>query len=608
MSEFNLLQDIIFFSSTFRDFQEARQKILLNFQGSKIRVEAMEHFSPTAKPAIKTCLTKLEECQIYMLVIGHTYGTIDDATGKSYTELEYDHAVKLLKEGKLKDIWVFKPTGKYQPESQYIDTESDKIKKLKEFREKVCKYHTPGWYDSLDDLSSKIVTTCFRSFAEFAIPILTKSGVQNSIKRTRMPEGQTIGFVDGIKPLTLNPQQKEKLELEMNEMNKILQGIGKEELTTIDLKSITIMGNYYYTIKKYDKAIEMYNLVLKEFPDDARALNNKGSALRGRENREEALKLFKRAAELDQNYTDPRVNMGGILSELDRPNEALSMLEEVYQKEKPDFTLLLNLGYTYSKLGNYVRAHELYDEAEKLAHNDTQILLNIAVLYQSERNYEKSIEYSNRILELDPDHVGGLETKGSSLIDSGQLNFGIYYLDRALKIDPNEEAALVNLALAYRRLHDFGEIRGWVIDLVEMYSERALKINKDDIMALDHMGWVYAHCKSYSKALEFFEESLKMNPKYVGTIMDKAMALGDMRDTDNAIKCVDSLEPEKNSDWQIMLIKYQIFNKAGRREDAIKELEKVQAIKPMWRFFSGPLFRRINWFGIDSKEKEKQDG
>ena len=102
MVEINLIKDVVFFSSTFRDFQEARQKILLGFQNLDIKVEAMEHFDASSTPLKEECLRRLEESQVYLLVVGEMYGSIDSETELSYTELEYNKAVELKKQNKIK--------------------------------------------------------------------------------------------------------------------------------------------------------------------------------------------------------------------------------------------------------------------------------------------------------------------------------------------------------------------------------------------------------------------------------------------------------------------------------------------------------------------------
>lgn len=399
--------------------------------------------------------------------------------------------------------------------------------------------------------------------------------------------------------MTLSKEEKEKLELEIHEMNKILKGLGKDVLKSeyIDVKSITLIGNYYYTTNQFEKAKDMYDLILKEFPDDTRALNNKASALRREKEREEALELYKKASEIDPDYTDPKVNMGGILSELGRASEALPILEEVYRKEKPDYVLLLNLGFTHSKLGNYPEAHEFYEKAEKLDSHDIQILLNIATLYQAENNYLKAIEFSEKILKMEPEHISALVTKGSSLMESRQMLLGIYFLEKVIKIDPKEEVALVNLALAYRRLHDFGIPRRWYADLVELYAEKALAITDDDFMALDHLGWVMNRCESYDRAFELFEKALRSKPNNTGILLDKVDALLRVDRNDEALEIVNRIieldKPKRDVD--ILRIKYNLLLDMKKQSDAelfVKELEEklspdqIEYVKKPGRVFT----------------------
>lgn len=157
MSEVNLLKDIVFFSSTFRDFKEAREQILLSFQGLDIHVETMEHFDASATPLRDECLRRVANSQVYLLVIGEMYGTIDEESGKSYTELEYECAYDLKNRGLLKDIWVFKSTDKYAPKPEHKDVDQEKIEKLKKFKKTVCTRHSPKHYNNLDDLRALIM-------------------------------------------------------------------------------------------------------------------------------------------------------------------------------------------------------------------------------------------------------------------------------------------------------------------------------------------------------------------------------------------------------------------------------------------------------------------
>jgi len=604
VDEVNLLKDVVFFSSTFRDFQEARQKILLGFQNLTIKVEAMEHFDATKTPVKTECLRRLNESQVYLLVLGEMYGSVDPETDLSYTELEYDLAIDLEKKGKIKDLWIFKPTNKYTPLPEHKDIDEEKKEKLKIFRIKVCANHTPKYYDNLDDLRAQIYARCYNSLKKIAEPLLLQSGISaEGIRKSGRPEETVVKFVHELKPLSLSAEEKEKLDKQINEMNKILKAIGKNELKTdvIDVKSVTLIGNYYYANEQFEKAIEMYDLVLKHFPDDIRALNNKGSALRGEKEREEAAKLWRRAIELDPNYTDPVVNLGGVLSELGKPKEALEILDPVYKKEKDnaDMALLLNLGLAHSRIGNFELAHDFYGKAEKLSPKEVQVLTNISTLYQSESNYQKAIEYADKILDIEPNNANALTTKGSCYMESYNLIRGLFYLNNSLKYAPKELVTLVNLALCYRRLHDFGIPKRWYADWVELYAEKALTIKDDDFMALTHLGWVMNRCQSYDKALEFFKKALRSKPNHTGILLDKVDALLHVDRNNEALEIVNRIiELEKPElDVDILRIKYNLLLDMKKQSEAelfAKELEeKLSAEQIKYVKKPGRVFTRM---------------
>ncbi len=54
----------------------------------------MEEFGASSETPIDSCLRRLRECDLFIGILGHRYGTVHPS-GKSYTELEYDEAGRL---------------------------------------------------------------------------------------------------------------------------------------------------------------------------------------------------------------------------------------------------------------------------------------------------------------------------------------------------------------------------------------------------------------------------------------------------------------------------------------------------------------------------------
>lgn len=84
----------IFVSSTYEDmipYREAVSEALTSIEHLPI---GMEHFVSTPDRPLDVCLTDVRRCQLYIVLVGMRYGSIDEDSGKSFTELEYEEAVK----------------------------------------------------------------------------------------------------------------------------------------------------------------------------------------------------------------------------------------------------------------------------------------------------------------------------------------------------------------------------------------------------------------------------------------------------------------------------------------------------------------------------------
>src|SRR5438309_1798053 len=87
-------ETIVFLSSTFRDLEPQRAVLKLALESSGYRVFGMELFTASTNHSLDTCLGALDQSHIYIGVIGEYYGSCPPGFKKSYTQLEYERAVK----------------------------------------------------------------------------------------------------------------------------------------------------------------------------------------------------------------------------------------------------------------------------------------------------------------------------------------------------------------------------------------------------------------------------------------------------------------------------------------------------------------------------------
>ena len=155
----------IFISSTYEDLKKERQALLgVALENNFIPV-GMEQFhaAPTSQWNIITKM--IDECDFYLLVIGGRYGSIDEETGISYTEKEYNYAKT---KGMPVLVLIKESSAITESEKDTGDDKYEKMKRLDEFRERVK--NDRNTVDFFTDINSlKYVTSpTFRNAINYA--------------------------------------------------------------------------------------------------------------------------------------------------------------------------------------------------------------------------------------------------------------------------------------------------------------------------------------------------------------------------------------------------------------------------------------------------------
>lgn len=90
----------VFVSSTYTDLIEERQAAVEAILDAGHIPAGMELFKAGNESQLKTIYKWIDESDVYMLILGGRYGTVEPKSEKSYTQLEYEYALS-------KDIPVF---------------------------------------------------------------------------------------------------------------------------------------------------------------------------------------------------------------------------------------------------------------------------------------------------------------------------------------------------------------------------------------------------------------------------------------------------------------------------------------------------------------------
>ncbi len=83
----------VFISSTYTDMIEERQAAVEAILSAGHIPAGMELFSAGNESQLEVIQRWIDESDVYMLILGGRYGSIEPKTGKSYIHLEYEYAI-----------------------------------------------------------------------------------------------------------------------------------------------------------------------------------------------------------------------------------------------------------------------------------------------------------------------------------------------------------------------------------------------------------------------------------------------------------------------------------------------------------------------------------
>jgi len=132
----------VFVSSTYTDLINERQAAVEAILKSGHIPAGMELFAAGNKSQMETIHRWIDESDIFMLILGARYGSLDPQSGKSYTQMEYEYAVNTAKPFFAVVLTDSAIDRKVQEEGKGV-LESENPKLLKEFKSivtsKICR-------------------------------------------------------------------------------------------------------------------------------------------------------------------------------------------------------------------------------------------------------------------------------------------------------------------------------------------------------------------------------------------------------------------------------------------------------------------------------------
>lgn len=312
------------------------------------------------------------------------------------------------------------------------------------------------------------------------------------------------------------------------------------KLGRVGADAVLVRAGALMATGKTADARKLLETFVKAFPGDARGQEKLGRCYLVEKKPKEALHAFSNALEADPKRITPLILSAQVLLAQKRTDEAISRTEAHIAKAGESAGARELLGQLYLAKGDRDRAKKELERAIELDPNAAEAYVLLARLHEGPDAFKQALADLDRSLQKRPRYLQAWMLKGALYTALGQVDEANAAYRKVLEIDPNNVAALNDLAWNLVE-------QGGNVDEALKFAEKAVGLAPKTATVNDTLGWIYVKKGVYLKAashLELAVETLSNNPA-VHYHLGKAYAgLGEKKKAAASLKKALSLSPK----------------------------------------------------------------
>ncbi|OHB78022.1 MAG: hypothetical protein A2Z25_05005 [Planctomycetes bacterium RBG_16_55_9] len=141
---------------------------------------------------------------------------------------------------------------------------------------------------------------------------------------------------------------------------------------------------------------------------------------------------------------------------------------------------------------------------------------NQGTAYAEEAQYDRAIYYLTKAIELNPSYAAAYNNRGFAYAELHEYEKAISDLTKVIEISPNEAAAYYGRGQAYYN-------KGQYDQAISEFT-MALEINPEDAQAYYNRGVAYYKKRHYDQAISDYNKALEVDPTYGKAYCNRAVA------------------------------------------------------------------------------------
>jgi Flp pilus assembly protein TadD len=196
------------------------------------------------------------------------------------------------------------------------------------------------------------------------------------------------------------------------------------------------MSNFH--LENFELAIKGLQSYIKKNQNDAEAYYMLASSYLGTEQNKEAANYYQKAIALDESRVNWMNELGILYYEMNDFKNAVIYFNKAKDKGFPQSASFIeNLAYSYVYSGDFATGEKMLMDQWAKKPGNKDILRDLADAYYQRKLYDKSLEFCQKLLELDMKDAKAMYQAGMCFQKKGDKDRGQGLCDKAIELDPS---------------------------------------------------------------------------------------------------------------------------------------------------------------------------
>ncbi len=319
-----------------------------------------------------------------------------------------------------------------------------------------------------------------------------------------------------------------------------------------------------------DEAIQLFDEILNNDPDNIKANLNKGIALFENDEFDMAIDILAKVVKQDGYNAEAHFYLGNCYSMIDKKDLAIEEFTKAIHINDKYYIAFNNRGLEYYEKGMLQEAIADLDVYWKSNPKNYSPLLQIGNCFRKAMRFQDALSIYNRIIKEDLTNINVYLERGILYTIMRKNDQALEDFEKVLTTNPNHLKALIQKGKVLYATGDRVGCEEIFNDLLEKYPE-----NFDVVF---FHGFLAQIDKRNEQAFMFYKKALELNPKSYAVHLNLSKLFMQLKNYQNALGHIEAGIKINDKTPELYYQRGEVFSKVGLFTKAIEDYDKFLSI------------------------------